>query len=249
MTAGLFKSFIIYRQLLFFWCFCVSEIHGKDPTRVSATDPAARGQGVDPHMCISELEAPPDAWSCADAGDRDCVLPRRQTRRTEDVSFHSLPLRPSFPSFPVKAFWILLSTFCLARAWKDSAIVSGHHAGGSSNPHDCWTCHEADGPVAPLSIPPSPRCPGPWGSISGQQPQTQGRPHPGSVQRKGRRQVTRTKPPSRLQTLQFYWPPWPYSKRGCHTQNESPEPHSKRITRSLNSQRLFSGPGGCATRP
>ena len=77
--------------------------------RLLTTNTTAKLQGVEPRLCISQLKrAPPDIWSCANAGDHESNQPGREV--ADIMVGHSLPrglrtfLSTPFPNcYPRKA--------------------------------------------------------------------------------------------------------------------------------------------------
>lgn len=98
--------------------------------RLVTTNTTAKLQGVEPRLCISQLKrAPPDIWSCADAGDHESNQPGREV--ADIMVGHSLPrglrtfLSTPFPNcYPRKASGSSYSrSVNLPPAWKENAIV------------------------------------------------------------------------------------------------------------------------------
>ena len=103
--------------------------------RLLTTNTTAKLQGVEPWLCISQLKrAPPDIWSCANAGDHEsnqpgrevadimvgCSLPRGlKTFLSTPPSLSDTP----FPNcYPRKAS-LGLPSMNLPPSWKENAIV------------------------------------------------------------------------------------------------------------------------------
>ena len=86
--------------------------------RLLTTNTTAKLQGVEPWLCISQLKrAPPDIWSCANAGDHESNQPGREV--ADIMVGRSLPrglrtfLSTPFPNCcPRKASLVFLLTFC-----------------------------------------------------------------------------------------------------------------------------------------
>ena len=90
--------------------------------RLLTTNTTAKLQGVEPRLCISQLKrAPPDIWSCANAGDHESNQPGREV--ADIMVGHSLPrglrtfLSTPFPNcyprkaslgLPTHVLWIFL---------------------------------------------------------------------------------------------------------------------------------------------
>lgn len=127
-------------------CLWKEQIYGKHPTKGSwTTNTTAKLQGVEPRLCISQLKkAPPDIWSCANAGDHKsnqpgrevadimvrCPLPRGlRTFLSTPPSLSDAPFPNCYPRRPL---WVFYSpSVNLPPAWKGNAIVSGYHTTGS----------------------------------------------------------------------------------------------------------------------
>ena len=173
---GIFKFFCHLQILFYSDAFAKVRFMARNLPRTLGHHMAAKSQGVQPWVHISQLmKAPPDFWSRAkklEISNQSNRLAREEaTIKIETASWLPPPkmsdqehVFPFFlPSLTIlfliltlwRFLWFLaVHLFCFALAWKYNAIVHIPKAvakGGKSNLKDCLNYHDA-GDYAVLSI-------------------------------------------------------------------------------------------------